>query len=160
MGLINKTRTDPKKELDGEWFQYTEDEYKTTPPEAGSKEPPEKTLVSKGIRLLIARMNNARFREELELLLAPHIEAQRTNTLAKDVLEVATNRAMAVGILVGWENLEELQDGKPVEVPYSSDAAYRFLRDPGYKDLRDFVSWKSGRAANYLEALAEGGEGN
>lgn len=99
---IKSIRTDPKKDTEGVWVEPLP-----------------------GLRLLIARMNNPKFKNELRRLTRPYRGKRLDDATDAKVLFECTAKAMAKHVLLGWEGLCE--GGKEVE--YSYENALRYLQE-------------------------------
>lgn len=129
---ITKFRTNKQSEIDGVWVDAGE-----------------------GLRLLIARQGNARYNESMRRHGSPLVPQIKSGSVSIDQAEQVTCRAMAETILLNWENL---QDENGVNVPYSTDQAYKYLLE--MRDFRDLVQELSNTVQNYREAQAGDMAGN
>lgn len=130
---ITRIETDPAKENNGTMVPFRED-----------------------CRLKIARATNATFRGEYSLLMKPHIlVARASGGIDQKTQDEINRRAMAKGILLGWENLED-KDGKAI--PYSEEKAYELLRD--YSDLYQFVNTVANEADFFRNETIKSSVGN
>jgi len=93
-----------------------------------------------GIELKIARANNPAYTKQLEKLEQPYLRQIRTATLDMETRLSLNMQAAAKCILVDWKNIED-ESGN--EIPYSSEKALEFLKNPAYVRLNDFVMGKA-----------------
>ncbi len=100
---FSKFKTNEDKETEGVWIDFGE-----------------------GLRLLIARSGNVKYRRTLARLTKPHQHAFKSKTIEASVVEDITLKAVAKHILLGWENLQD-DDGKDIE--YSQSKAEELLRE-------------------------------
>ncbi len=105
-------------------------------------------------RVLVARMSNPRYEEELQKALRPYRNLIRRNVLPQQKSLDIVTRVMSRTILLDWENLYE--DGKPIG-EYSEDEAYRLLS--AYPDFRQYIADLADDNERYVEEdLEETGE--
>lgn len=136
---IQDFRTDTSKETDGVWVN------------AGA-----------GLRLKIARMGNAKYKQYQQTLIRPlQEELSGVGEVSPEKVQEITRKAMAKHILLGWENLQDVKktptgdvvyvvntDGKItdepelVDVPYSVEKAEEFL---ALSDFGDMVARYAGK---------------
>lgn len=109
-----------------------------------------------GIEFLIARARNPKYVEFLKKELEEYRDIQRANALDPKILEEALLKSRANCILLGWKNIEE--DGKPVE--YSHEKAMEYFKNPGLKDMYDFVIVSSENRDWYRAKNIKASEGN
>lgn len=108
--------------------------------------------VGDGGRLKIARRGNRRYRDRLRALTRGKERQLQLNTLPEDVAEDLLCAALASGILLDWEAIEE--NGR--KVAYTEQAAADMLRR--YPDFRILVESLSDDMEAYRareEELAE-----
>jgi hypothetical protein len=105
-------------------------------------------------RLRVARADNARFAAALEREQAPHRLAIRAGCLDQATQDAILCRAMAEGILTGWQGLAE--DGRDLE--YSRAEAARVLG--AYPDFRELVLRLARMRRWYREAEIEDAKKN
>lgn len=129
MDLQTEFGTDKARETDGVWRD-----------------------VGDGARLLIARANNPEYTAELRRLLKPHTVAVRRETIKADVLDPILTRALAVGVLKGWEGVSI--GGKALK--YSEENALKVMTD--YPDFRALVVELSEQREAYLAEVIEEGK--
>lgn len=129
MELKKQFGNDPKKSVEGVWFDFDE----TT-------------------RVLVARSNNAKFQGAMRKKLAPHKIAIRTGTLSEVMAKKIMTEVMAETILLGWEGITE--NGVPVS--YTPEVAAKYLGDPDLDDFRAAVIGFSEEAASFREQQLEG----
>jgi hypothetical protein len=108
---ITNFQWDGKKEIEGVWVDEAE-----------------------GLRLLIARENNPKYRK-LQMSLMRKNARFLQNNRGEDKIEEIQVGLIAETILLGWENLQE---GDGSEIVYSKDKAYELLRS--YPDFREMVT--------------------
>ena len=105
----------------------------------------------RGVRLLIARNNNPRFKASFRRLSKPYERDLEKGTLPEETSEHILCRSMAEGILVGWDETTFVINGEQIE--YSIDSAYNLLKnDP---DCRDFINEFAGEVSNFLRTEQE-----
>ncbi len=75
--------------------------------------------------LLIARAENARYREHRDKLLRPVLRRLRAGEIDSAEMEDVTIRVFARTVLLGWKNLQD-DDGQ--EIPYSEVKALELMR--------------------------------
>lgn len=108
-----------------------------------------------GLRLKIARANNANFDKVLSRLTRPHLQRIRNGSFPDEDMKKLVWQATAETILLDWENLED-EEGN--EVPYSPEKALELLTE--YKDFRDMVSSYAQDATLFKQELDEEAKGN
>jgi hypothetical protein len=106
---FSSLKTDPNKETRGVWMNY-----------------------GGGLKVLIARSNNAKFRDMVNRLTRPHQVALKTGMVEPKVAEEIMRTSAAQHILLGWENLED-DDGNAI--PYSPEKAKQL-----FDEAPDFFS--------------------
>jgi len=100
-----------------------------------------------GSKFLIAHISNSRFQRALAKYQLPHRRKIAEGTLDPEKNKEIVARAMADGVLLGWENVV---DAKKQQVQYTSALAYQALmRDP---EFRDFVSEYAMAMTNFKSA--------
>lgn len=129
---IERFATDEKLETEGVWV------------EAGS-----------GLKLKIARLNNAAYEEELRRLGKPYMRQIRLGTVDGNVLETIAIKATAKHVLKGWEGLED-ENGKEIE--YTTLKAEDILLK--YRDFYKLVSEFAQEQELYRQEAMEDAEGN
>jgi hypothetical protein len=134
MASFSSLRIDPKKDVEGVWFDY-----------------------HKGIRLRIARHDNPKFTEAMRIMLKPHQHSIDSKTMSEETAGKITRQAVAKHILVGWENVTD-DDGTPV--PYSYETALTYLSDPNLRDFLNDVLTFSKHAEAFREQRLETIAGN
>ncbi len=122
---LSDLQTDVKKETEGVWF------------EAG-----------KGLRLLIARMNNPNHEAEARKLGKPYFHQLRAGTMDMKVIEDLQKQSIAKTVLLGWENLE---DDANQQIPYSPETALKLIRE--VPDFYRLVVEFSNDAASYRATI-------
>lgn len=134
MAQLNAIKTDSQKSNDGIWVDFEE-----------------------GIRLKVARLHNAEYDKYLQRISKPYLRKIRTNTLNRDITADLTKQAVAKHILLDWENIED-ESGDPI--PYSSEKALEFFRDPDLSELYNFVLETADANELYRQELKEDSEKN
>lgn len=105
-----------------------------------------------GIKLLVARSGNLNYCEAMRNLVEPiKKEIREDKTTVEDFAELLI-QARSKTVLLGWENLTD-DDGK--EIPYSSDKAAEFFRDPELHDFYKFVVAVSEDSGRYAKEANE-----
>ena len=127
---LSKFAVDAKKEEEGVWVSVDSD----------------------GAKILVARANNTRYREEFRKLLAPHRAAYRAGTLSEEIAGNILGKALARTILLGWEGIKN-DDG--TELVYSTKRAEEILCDPQYSDFRTLVEASSNDAELFRKTQLE-----
>jgi hypothetical protein len=112
--LINNLKTSRKKELEGVWVD-----------------------IGEGARVLIARANNLHYLARYRELTKPYWQQIRGQKLDIEKHVEIVTKCVAETVLLGWEGMQELVDGKPVDVPYTKEKAFEYLRDVG--DFRELI---------------------
>ncbi len=123
---FSKFLTDPEAEEAGVWV------------EAGD-----------GLRLRVARTNNARYRRALAEAARPNREALR-GPGGPELLDRILLDVFADTVLLGWEGLED-EEGKPL--PYSRAVARQCLERS--RDFRDLVGSLAERQEQFRKKEAE-----
>lgn len=138
MASINSIKTDTVAEVDGVWDRYpgTDIEFK------------------------IARMDNPEYAAELRQLRRDNAELvaalQQGDEGLNEELENLVAMAVSRRIVRDWRNLEDAPDGgETAPVPYSPDQCYKYLRDPGYRDLYDWIITRARTKSRYMRANME-----
>jgi hypothetical protein len=112
----------------------------------------------KNIRIKIRRHKSEKSIKVREKLDAPYAQASRKlSDLPKKIQDEITYRHLAEGIIADWEGVYGV-DGK--EVPYSADAAYKFLSHPKLREFRDKIADLSVDLSNFISKKEEAEEGN
>ncbi len=109
---LNNIRLDLKKQSEGTWID-----------------------VDGTTQVLIARMNNPKFKRMFEKLAAPYRSAIKRNFTDDDIAEDIMTKVIAKTILLGWKGLT--RDGK--EVVYSVKEAELILSTPELATFKDLV---------------------
>lgn len=99
-----------------------------------------------GSRFLIAHISNMRFQRALARYQQPHRRKLEAGTLDPQTNRDILCRAMAEGLLIGWEGVGS-ESGQPQ--PYSPEAAFTALTKN--MEFRDFVSEFSLNLANFRD---------
>ena len=133
MANIELIKTSVQKETDGVWVDFA------------------------GIGLRIARARNPKYQEVLRSLVEPRKKDIRDDKLDIEDFNKILDEVRAKTILLDWKNLQD-NDGK--EIPYSSEMALKFFRDPELKDFYKFVMAVSDDADQYLKGLIKDSEKN
>lgn len=107
-----------------------------------------------GQSLLIARLGNVAYTDELQRLMKPHLKELRRNEIPKQMMGLQ-KKAIAKTILLGWKGLKEV-DGKTVE--YSQDMALECLNDN--QDFFVMVQDLAQDRENFQEKITEDSLGN
>jgi hypothetical protein len=97
-----------------------------------------------GSKFLIAHISNMRFQRALARLQQPHRRKLEAGTLDPQVNKDILCKAMAEGILIGWENVA---NSKGEVTAYSPQAAFIALSKSA--DFRDFVSEFATNLSNF-----------
>lgn len=108
-----------------------------------------------GLRLKIARLNNAAYEEELRKLGKPYVRQIRLGTMSNDVLETLNVKAVARHVLKGWEGLED-ESGN--EIKFTPQQAEDILIK--YRDFFRLVMDFAQEQDLYRQEAIEGAEGN
>jgi len=125
MPKLSSVRTNVEKAEKGVWTEY------------------------EGIRLLVARYNNAAHKRAIAEGSKPHLERIRAGD--SDLNLTIQREAMAGTVLLGWDKLED-DDGKPI--PFSQEKALEILKDPRLADLHEHVMAQAMAQRNFREASA------
>lgn len=107
-------------------------------------------------RFLVARLNNRKFQNMFQKLIAPYRRQFESGKLPLEKQEQIMCKCMAETVLLGWEGLT--MDGEPIE--YSKDMAYTLLTTPGAEEFRDLISAYAGDAETFREQQYEEAEKN
>lgn len=103
-----------------------------------------------GSKFLIAHISNSKFQRALAKYQLPHRRKIAEGTLDPEKNKEIVARAMADGVLLGWERVI---DAKKQEVKYTPKLAYEALmRDP---EFRDFVSEYAMAMTNFKSTEVE-----
>jgi hypothetical protein len=129
---LQQFKTDSERETEGVWVDVGSD-----------------------CRLLIARMNNTKYEEELRKLGKPYLRQIRMGTVDAQTLEGITIKATARAILKGWENLEG-EDGKPIK--FSVEKAEEVMTK--YRDFFRMVQEFAQDQEIFRQQVVEEAEGN
>lgn len=101
-----------------------------------------------GARFLIARSNNSKATQmRAKLALAQWDELTAGDEKAEILSQEIDAKVAAETILLGWENVTK--GGKPVK--YTAEVGYKYLIDPRFRDLQQFISNYSFNRSNYQE---------
>jgi len=133
MADINSIKTDSNKEIEGVWVDF-----------------------ELGIKLKIARARNPKYTELLRQLLDPLRVDIRNDKVAVDDFNNILLEVRAKTVLLDWKNIEE--NGK--SIPYSSEKAIEYFKNPDLKDFYVFVVSISENSAQYKKDLIENSEKN
>ena len=109
-----------------------------------------------GMRLKVARLKNPNFRKLYQRLTKPYERQIRNRTLDDATENSILAQCLAKTVLLGWEKL--VLDGE--ELPYSTDAALKILKDDGLADFRDLVVDLASDAELFREESLEQAEKN
>jgi len=120
MGRITEIMADMEKVEKGQWVPF-----------------------AAGIRLCIANINNAKYRQARKAILGKHLRSTRARKLEPDDVLDLLKPAVARHILVGWENL---QDEAGCTIDYSPEKALEFFENPALRELYIFVVETAGEA--------------
>lgn len=129
MNIVRRYQTDEQKEVDGAWVPYGD-----------------------GAELKIARMNNRRYEDFIDRETAKYRQAGGLGMIPGDTWEGILIEAMSRTILVDWKGVKEDLDGQEVDVPYSYEAAKRYLQ---IKDFRESVAQAAKRMELYRKHETE-----
>lgn len=88
--------------------------------------------IGDGARLLIARLNNERYKQEFLAQTKPFRTQVRTGTLSEEIAERILRTCYARTVLMGWEGL---QDEEGNDIPHSVEKAEELLSIPDFKSL-------------------------
>lgn len=134
MARLSSLKSDSKKESEGVWVKWEH-----------------------GVSLLIARLNNPGFQEFIREATRDHTKAIRDGRFENDKMEEISIEAMAHHVLLGWKNIEG-DDGKPLK--YSPEVALELMKDPGLRDLYQFVLTQANERALFRQEVEEESKGN
>lgn len=129
---LSKLKTDDQKSKNGVWV-----------------------TVHAGFRMLIARINNPKYREYIRQRGRALQRQIRRGLLDNDEMEKLTKDAISLHVLLGWEGLED-EDGK--QIPYSPQKA-RALFD-SHEELYDMVLEYANDAETFKQEDDEKLQGN
>lgn len=127
-------KLDPVKEKDGVWFESAFDD----------------------VDLLVARMNNPKFKKFFSKITNPYKKQIRRDLLSDEKSEQLYILALANTILLGWRNLVEGEDEVPVQ--YSVAKAVEYLTE--LPIFREIVVELAEDIEAYKEQELEEAEGN
>lgn len=144
MGRLKKV--DPKKELEGVWCRYSEDELDA-----------DGNIVVHGTEVLLARMHNEQFTAEMEKQTKPFLSMVRSGDMPAATQRKILKRAAAKTIILGWRNLELDETG---EVAYSPEKALEVISTAGYRDFWNWCLARASEQANYLAEMEKEAAGN
>ncbi len=102
-----------------------------------------------GVKLLVARANNAKFLKKIKFLSEQHRDGGRLKHVSDEKINDIAMKAMAGTVLVGWEPFkvgDEL-------VEFSEENAYNLLKNDS--DARESVSGFANNLDNFLVAQEE-----
>ena len=116
MAKLSQLKTDKKKEIEGVLIDYDLD-----------------------VKLLVASVNNPKYKEHRTELLRPYMQAIRSGKDDVDVVE-HIKPAIARHLLIGWQNIT---DDKGRTIEYSEKAALELLNE-----LPDMVNLILAAASN------------
>ena len=95
-----------------------------------------------GIKFTVARLFNKRYAAAVERLREPFKALVEAGGKIPDADQRRINaRAMAEGLLIGWEGVVDDETGEPI--PYSPDAAAAILEDEENATIRDIIFGKA-----------------
>src|SRR5882672_8418097 len=107
---IESYRTDAKKEIEGAWVD-----------------------IGDGGRLLIARVNNAKYNARLRELTKPHTREIRLGVFSVEKQQAILVQTLADTILLDWSGIDD-KAGNPVA--YTKDQAIKYLSDmPDFREM-------------------------
>jgi len=101
-------------------------------------------VIYRGVELLVARMNNSKYKYVFRQLIKPYQKEVENNTLDDDTSDRLLCEALAEGILLGWN-----KDTFPGNVAYTKENAVELLLNDS--DCRDFITDFANDINNYLE---------
>ena len=95
--------------------------------------------IGDGARLLIARLNNERYKQVFLNVSKPYKTQVRMGTLEESLAEDILCKCYSKAVLLGWDGL---QDDEGKDVQYSEEKAYELLRTlPDFRQLvEDFAT--------------------
>ena len=129
MAKLGEIKTDMDKAQQGVWQPYILD-----------------------IELLIASINNPKYKQERSRLIKPHQRRIRSGEMsAEKVLEIL-KPAVAKHLLLDWKNIED-DNGQPI--PYSPEKVLELFNDPTLSDLYDFVLETAGEKELFRKELQQ-----
>jgi hypothetical protein len=103
----------------------------------------------RGTKWLIAHISNQKFQRALARLQQPHRKKLQEGTLDPIINRELLCKAMAEGILLGWDGVKQ----RGVDVPYSVIMAAKLLaKDP---DLRDAITEFATDMSHYRDEVVE-----
>ena len=123
MGRITEIMADMEKVEKGQWFPF-----------------------AMGIKLLIANINSAKYREARKAIIDKHMRATGKRKLMPDEILDLVRPAVAKHILLGWENLE---DETGATIDYSPEKALEFFENPALREMYVFVVETAGESESY-----------
>lgn len=126
MELLNGFGADPEKALNGAWVTLKDNAGETC-------------------QLLIARMDNPRYREFVINAMASRVAEKGDAELTDQEQDDIIHRALSETILLGWKDLKIGGE----EVPYSAEKAYDILSHPVLVPFRERVIQESKKFSNY-----------
>lgn len=124
--------TDKKKEVEGVWFDITDD-----------------------IKMLLARYGNPRFKQLVQKFNKPIRSKLRTGTATTEEVNKVLAKAMSQSVVLDWKGVTD-ESGNVVE--YSPEAAYKYLIE--LPDLMEYLAELSGGLEEYRSGEMETLEGN
>ncbi len=110
--------------------------------------------ISANASLLIARLNNEKYREFVKKKLKPYRSAMRAGSVDEDLMNKVVIQAVARHVLLDWKGLTE--KGNPV--PYSIEKAEEVLE--AKEAFRDLVISLASDQQLFMEAEEEDSEKN
>lgn len=112
----------------------------------------------KNIRIKIRRHKSEKSIKVRERLDAPYAQASRKmSDLPKKIQDEITYKHLAEGIIADWEGVYDVNGN---EIPYSPEAAYKFLSHPKLREFRDKVADLSVDLSNFISKQETEEEGN
>ena len=100
-----------------------------------------------GGEVLIARMHNRAFKQELKRLQAPYVLPSGKLEIDQEVLDELINKAMAKTILLNWRGITYQGE----EFPYSAENSLKICTNPKFEQFKNLVVMLSSDLDNYRE---------
>ena len=110
--------------------------------------------LGEGAKIKVARNGNPEYTKMIEKLSRPYKKQIRRGTINGETFDKIIRKATAEHILVDWKGITE----DKVEVPYSTEEAYRLLTE--YGDFREVVAENALDFQNFQDDEIEEEEGN
>jgi hypothetical protein len=133
---ISHLRTNRKKEIEGVWVD-----------------------IGDGGSLLIARANNLHYLAKYRVMTKPYWSQIRSAEMPIEKHVEIIQRCTAETVLLNWKGITDIDaDGKEVEVPYTTETAFEYLRD--ISDFRDLVQTISDQQFRFREEEVAAAVGN